>query len=114
MAFVDPAADPEYIFYAYDRYNYVQKDPNFNSEKQITEDILDKPDQPARKPQITNANYERHGMKAMILGNKEPYDGKFKKDESHNMDEMEKISKGAKDKEASKIENKDQEHGGGH
>ncbi|PTI95649.1 cytochrome aa3 quinol oxidase subunit II, partial [Staphylococcus simulans] len=54
------------------------------------------------------------GMKAMILGNKEPYDGKFKKDESHNMDEMEKISKGAKDKEASKIENKDQEHGGGH
>ena len=25
MAFVDPAADPEYIFYAYKRYNYVQK-----------------------------------------------------------------------------------------
>nr|WP_275432148.1 cytochrome aa3 quinol oxidase subunit II [Staphylococcus sp. ACRSN] len=114
MAFVDPAADPEYIFYAFDRYNYVQKDPNFNSEKQITEDVLDKPDQPARKPQITNANYERHGMKAMILGNKDPYNGVFKNDESHNMDEMEKISKGAKDKEASKIENKDQEHGGGH
>ena len=29
MAFVDPAADPEYIFYAYKRYNYTQKDPNF-------------------------------------------------------------------------------------
>ena len=25
MAFVDPAADPEYIFYAYKRYNYTQK-----------------------------------------------------------------------------------------
>ena len=25
MAFVDPAPDPEYIFYAYKRYNYTQK-----------------------------------------------------------------------------------------
>ena len=33
MAFVDPAADPEYIFHAYKRYNYVQKDPNFIDEK---------------------------------------------------------------------------------
>src|SRR5699024_3315435 len=40
MAFVDPAADPEYIFYAYDRFNYVQKDPNFNTPKEIKEDVL--------------------------------------------------------------------------
>ena len=76
--------------------------------------MLDKPDQPARKPQITNANYERHGMKAMILGNNEPYDSEFKDEESHNMDEMEKISEGAKDEKASKAEKKDHEHGGGH
>ncbi|WP_436861380.1 cytochrome aa3 quinol oxidase subunit II [Staphylococcus caeli] len=114
LAFVDPAADPEYIFYAYDRFNYVQKDPNFNSEEELTKDVLDKPDKPARKPQITNANYERHGMKAMILGNDKPYDNEFKKDESHNMDEMEKISEGAKDEKASKIEKKDHENGGGH
>lgn len=114
MAFVDPAADPEYLFYAYDRYNYVQKDPNFNSEKQIKEDVLDKPDQPARKPKITNPNYKRHGMTPTILKNDEPYDSEFKEKESHNMDEMEKLSEGAKDKEASKIEKKDQENGGGH
>ena len=35
MAFVDPAADPEYIFHAYDRFNYVQKDPNFNTPEEI-------------------------------------------------------------------------------
>ncbi|MBA1352572.1 MULTISPECIES: cytochrome aa3 quinol oxidase subunit II [Staphylococcus] len=114
MAFVDPAADPEYIFHAYDRFNYVQKDPNFNTPKEIKEDVLDKPNKPARKPQITNANYERHGMKAMILGNNEPYNSEFKDEESHNMDEMEKISEGAKDEEASKAEKKDHEHGGGH
>jgi cytochrome aa3-600 menaquinol oxidase subunit 2 len=114
MAFVDPAADPEYVFYAYKRYNYVQKDPNFNSEKQIKEDVLSKPDKPKRKPQITNANYERHGMKKMILRNNQPYNSEFKDNESHNMDEMEKISKGAKDKKASEIEKKDHEHGGGH
>jgi hypothetical protein len=114
MAFVDPAADPEYVFYAYKRYNYVQKDPNFNSEKQIKEDVLSKPDKPKRKPQVTNANYERHGMKKMILRNNQPYNSEFKDSESHNMDEMEKISKGAKDKKASEIEKKDHEHGGGH
>ncbi|WP_108909074.1 cytochrome aa3 quinol oxidase subunit II [Staphylococcus nepalensis] len=114
MAFVDPAADPEYIFYAYDRFNYVQKDPNFNTPEEIKEDVLDKPNKPARKPQITNANYERHGMKAMILGNNEPYNSKFKDEESHNMDEMEKISEGAKDEQASESEKKDHEHGGGH
>ncbi len=27
MAFVDPAADPEYIFYAYKRFNFELKDP---------------------------------------------------------------------------------------
>ena len=43
MAFVDPAADPEYIFYAYKRYNYVQKDPNFVAEKDLYKDVTDKP-----------------------------------------------------------------------
>ncbi|MCP8713682.1 cytochrome aa3 quinol oxidase subunit II [Staphylococcus arlettae] len=114
MAFVDPAADPEYIFYAYDRYNYVQKDPNFNTEEERKKDILDEPDQPKRKPQISNANYERHGMKAMILGNDEPYNNEFKEEESHNMDEMEKLSEGSKDNKASELEKNDQEHGGGH
>lgn len=45
-------------------------------------------------------------MKAMILGNNEPYDSEFKDEESHNMDEMEKISEGAKDEKASKAEKK--------
>ena len=115
MAFVDPAADPEYIFYAYKRYHYVQKDPNFNSEEEIKKDVLDKPDKdkPARKHQITNANYKRHGMSEMILPNDKPYNNEFKKKEHHNMDEMEKISKGAKDDKESKHD-KDHEHGGGH
>ena len=39
MAFVDPAADPEYIFYAYKRYNFVQKDPNFTSEEDLYKDV---------------------------------------------------------------------------
>lgn len=114
LAFVDPAADPEYIFHAYDRFNYVQKDPNFNTEEELTEDVLDEPDQPARKPQITNANYERHGMKAMILGNDEPYNSEFKDEEKHNVEEMDKISKGAKDEKVSEIEKKEHESGGGH
>src|SRR5699024_1355804 len=86
----------------------------FDKTKEIKEDVLDKPNKPARKPQITNANYERHGMKAMILGNNEPYNSEFKDEESHNMDEMEKISEGAKDEQASESEKKDHEHGGGH
>lgn len=45
-------------------------------------DVSDKPLIPARKAQITNANYKRHGMKLMILGNDEPYNNEFKKDES--------------------------------
>ena len=58
--------DPEYIFYAYKRYNYVQKDPNFVAEKDLYKDVTDKP-QNHCKVQITNANYKRHGMKPMIL-----------------------------------------------
>ncbi|MCI2933376.1 cytochrome aa3 quinol oxidase subunit II [Staphylococcus haemolyticus] len=115
MAFVDPAADPEYIFYAYKRYNYVQKDPNFVAEKDLYKDVTDKPQKPARKVQITNANYKRHGMKPMILGNNDPYDNEFKKEEDHNSKEMEKISKSAKDENASKFGSKaDNDHGGGH
>ncbi|WP_281673350.1 cytochrome aa3 quinol oxidase subunit II [Staphylococcus auricularis] len=116
MAFVDPAADPEYIFHAYDRYNYEQKDPNFSTPEEMTEDILDKPDKPARKVQVTNPNYERHGMTPVILGNNEPYSDELKDEESHNMDEMEKVSEGAKDEKASELEKKDNEHehGGGH
>ena len=39
MAFVDPAADPEYIFYAYKRYNFEQKDPNFTAEEDLYKDV---------------------------------------------------------------------------
>ena len=110
MAFVDPAADPEYIFYAYKRYNYVQKDPNFVDEKDLYKDVKDKPVKPARKVTISNANYKRHGMTPMILGNNEKYDNEFKKKEKHNSKEMEKISKEAKDDSPSKKD----DHGGGH
>lgn len=73
---------PEYIFYAYKRFNFELKDPNFTSEENMFKDVSDKPLIPARKAQITNANYKRHGMKLMILGNDEPYNNEFKKDES--------------------------------
>ena len=111
MAFVDPAADPEYIFYAYKRFNFELKDPNFTDEKDLYKDVTDKPIKPARKVKVTNANYARHGMKPMILGNDDPYEGKFKDEEKHNHKEMEKISKSAKDENASKH---DDDHGGGH
>ena len=111
MAFVDPAADPEYIFYAYKRYNYTQKDPNFVAEKDLYKDVTDKPQKPARKVTVTNVNYPRHGMKPMILGNDDPYDSEFKDEETHNAKEMEKINKGAKDENASKADN---DHGGEH
>lgn len=115
MAFVDPAADPEYIFYAYKRYNFEQKNPNFTAEEDLYKDVKDKPIKPARKVHITNPNYERHGMKPMILGNNEKYDNEFKKEEDHNSKEMEKISKGAKDENASKLHKKEHDdHGGGH
>ena len=55
-------------------------------------DVTDKP-QNTRKVQITNANYKRHGMKPMILGNNDPYDNEFKKEEDHNSKEMEKSVK---------------------
>ncbi len=39
------------------------------------------------------------GMKLMILGNDEPYNNEFKKDESKNAKEMKKISKDAQDQD---------------
>ena len=78
MAFVDPAADPEYIFYAYKRYNFEQKILT-SQLRDLYKDVKDKPIKPARKVHITNPNYERHGMKPMILGNNEKYDNEFKK-----------------------------------
>ena len=81
----------------------------------LYKDVKDKPIKPARKVHITNPNYERHGMKPMILGNNEKYDNEFKKEEDHNSKEMEKISKGAKDENASKLHKKEHDdHGGGH
>lgn len=53
-------------------------------------------------------------MKAMILGNDEPYNSEFKGEEKHNVEEMDKISKGAKDEKVSEIEKKEHESGGGH
>ncbi|MEI5738358.1 cytochrome aa3 quinol oxidase subunit II, partial [Staphylococcus aureus] len=43
----------------------------------------------------------------MILGNDEPYNNEFKKDESKNAKEMKKISKDAQDQD-------NDDHGGGH
>lgn len=87
--------------------NFELKDPNFTSEENMFKDVSDKPLIPARKAQITNANYKRHGMKLMILGNDEPYNNEFKKDESKNAKEMKKISKDAQDQD-------NDDHGGGH
>ena len=50
-----------------------------------------------------NANYKRHGMKPMILGNNEKYDNEFKRKKDHNSKEMEKFLK-AKDENASKLQ----------
>ncbi|UXR72228.1 cytochrome aa3 quinol oxidase subunit II [Staphylococcus sp. IVB6240] len=108
MAFVDPAADPEYIFHAYKRFNFVQKDLNFTHDQ--TTGVLSEPNKPARKVTVTNENYPRHGMKPAILKNDEKYDNEFKKDEEHTIDEMESIQKGAKDAEA----HKNHKSGGGH
>ena len=52
----------------------------------------------------------RHGMKPMILGN-DPYMKVNLRMKKHNHKEMEKISKSAKDENASKH---DDDHGGGH
>lgn len=58
---------------------------------------------------VTNPNYDRHGMKPMILKNNEKYDSDFKKEEKHHMDEMEKMQEDAKtDDEKSS----DKNHGG--
>ncbi|QLK85699.1 cytochrome aa3 quinol oxidase subunit II [Staphylococcus sp. 17KM0847] len=108
MAFVDPAADPEYIFHAYKRYNFVQKDMNFH--KDPAEGVLSEPNKPARKVTVTNENYARHGMKPAILKNNEKYNNEFKKEEEHTMDEMESMHEGAKNAEA----HKDHKSGGGH
>ena len=51
-------------------------------------------------------------MDAMILPNDKPYNNEFKKEESHNMDEMEKAQKGAKDEKAEELNKKN--HGGEH
>lgn len=106
MDFVDPAGDPEYIFYAYDRFNFTPKDPNFYDQ---SKGVLNKPNKPARKPQVTNANYERHGMELNILKNDEPYDSEFKKSEAHTMDEMEAMHEGSKDETQEELKS-----GGGH
>ena len=52
---------------------------------------------------MTNANYERHGMKPIILGNNEKYDNEFKKKRTITLKNG-KISKGAKDENASKLQ----------
>ncbi|MEY8598343.1 MULTISPECIES: cytochrome aa3 quinol oxidase subunit II [Mammaliicoccus] len=110
LAYVDPAADPEYIFHAYKRYRYEPKDPNFYDE---SEGVTEKPVLPPRKVTVTNPNYERHGMKPMILKNNEKYDSEFKKEEEHHMDEMEKISEDAKNEdEKGNNQSSNKNHGG--
>ncbi|MCS4486677.1 cytochrome aa3 quinol oxidase subunit II [Staphylococcus americanisciuri] len=108
MAFVDPAADPQYLFYAYKRFNFVQKDMNFNDDP--AEGVLSEPNKPARKVTVTNENYARHGMQPAILKNNEPYNNEFKKEEEHTMNEMESMHEGAKNAKA----HKDHKSGGGH
>lgn len=63
---------------------------------------------------MTNANYERHGMKPIILGNNEKYDNEFKKEEDHNSKEMEKFLKEQKTKMRLNFKKEHDDHGGGH
>lgn len=63
---------------------------------------------------MTNANYERHGMKPIILGNNEKYDNEFKKKRTITLKKWKKFLKGAKDENASKLQKEHDDHGGGH
>ncbi|WP_163655371.1 cytochrome aa3 quinol oxidase subunit II [Listeria sp. PSOL-1] len=70
LAFVDPAADPEYAFYAYKRYGYKLTNPhNPNVKVKLSE----KPMLPPRPITVTNPQFKRHNMKPTIIKNGEKY-----------------------------------------
>lgn len=83
LAFVDVAADPEYVFYAYERYGFKLTNPHNPNEK-VT--ISDKPLKPARPVTVTNPQFERHNMEPMIIKNGEKYEA-----DKHYDKEMKKM-----------------------
>ncbi|MBC1920164.1 cytochrome aa3 quinol oxidase subunit II [Listeria booriae] len=85
MAFVDPAADPEYVFYAYKRYGFELTNPHDPHAKD-TRTI--KPILPPRPVTITNPRFEQMDMEPMIIKNGTGY-----KQDKHYDEEMKKLGK---------------------
>lgn len=83
LAFVDPAADPEYVFYAYKRFGYKLNNPH---NPNVKEHIAKEPLLPPRKVQITNPQFERHNMKPQLIKNGEGYHA-----DQHREKEMKKL-----------------------
>ncbi|SQC68688.1 Probable quinol oxidase subunit 2 precursor [Listeria fleischmannii subsp. fleischmannii] len=81
--FVDPAADPEYVFYAYKRYGFELTNPH---NPNVKVDVSDKPLLPARPVTVTNPQFERHNMDPMIIKNGSGYHS-----DKHYDDEMKKM-----------------------
>ena len=63
---------------------------------------------------MTNANYERHGMKPIILGNNEKYDNEFKKKRTITLKKWKKFLKEQKTKMRLNFKKEHDDHGGGH
>lgn len=58
LGFANHVTDPEYVFYAWKRYNYVPLNPHNPNEKQ---ELSDTPLLPARETTVTNARYTEDG-----------------------------------------------------
>nr|WP_244964481.1 cytochrome aa3 quinol oxidase subunit II [Listeria aquatica] len=102
LAFVDVAADPEYVFYAYERFGYKLTNPHNPNEK-VT--ISDKPLKPARPVTVTNPQFERHDMDPMIIKNGEKYHS-----DKHYDKEMKKMEDDIQTNEFNKKESDHEGH----
>lgn len=58
LGFANHVTDPEYVFYAWKRYNYIPLNPHNPNQKQ---ELSDTPLLPARSKTITNARYTEDG-----------------------------------------------------
>ncbi|WP_239253844.1 cytochrome aa3 quinol oxidase subunit II [Listeria ilorinensis] len=99
LAFVDPAADPEYVFYAYKRYGYELTNPH-NPNAKV--EISDEPLLPPRPVTVTNPQFERHDMEPMIIKNGEGYH-----QDKHYDKEMKKMEDDIQTNEFNKKESDD-------
>ncbi|EAC3044449.1 cytochrome aa3 quinol oxidase subunit II [Listeria monocytogenes] len=99
LAFVDVAADPEYVFYAYKRFGYEMTNPHNPNTKST---ISDKPMLPVRPVTVTNPQFERHDMKPQIIKNGEGYH-----EDKHREDEMKKMEEDIQTNEFNKKESDD-------